>query len=293
MTTISNAPTLTQREVNAYRIRRGIGRVFLYALLIFFVFLAVTPFIVSAFTAFKTNNEIVQGAFAPPAVWRWSNFGEAWEQARFSTYFGNSIIIVIPVVAASVILSTMTGFAFGRLRFRFSRALFVVFLIGVIMPLEAYIIPLYYLMDSLDLTDTRWALILPQIGMSVCFGTFWMRGFFASIPNDIVDAAKIDGCNNWNALWRVMLPLVRPAILTLVVLFFIWTWNDFLLALVMINSDELRTVPQGLAFFQGRYTTNVPLTSAGATLVAVPTIAIYVLLQRQFIRGLTGGALNG
>jgi raffinose/stachyose/melibiose transport system permease protein len=283
----------TRRMAQTDRLRKILTTTFIYVLLTIFVIIAVGPFLISAFTGFKTNDEIVRGAFSLPEVWRWSNYADAWKQARFGDYFGNSVIVVIPVVLGSVALSILTGYAFGRMRFRFSRALFMLFLLGVIMPTEAYIIPLYYLMDDLGLVDTYWALILPQIALSVCFGTFWMRGFFAAIPTEIVDAARIDGCTDWGALWRVMLPLVRPAILTLVVLLFIWTWNDFLLALVMISKEELRTLPQGLAFFQGRYTTNVPMTAAGATLVALPTIIIYFALQRHFIRGLTSGATTG
>jgi raffinose/stachyose/melibiose transport system permease protein len=162
--------------------------------------------------------------------------------------------------------------------------LFFVFLVGIMVPQEAFIIPLYHSLKKIGLVDTYWALILPQIGLSVCFGTFWMRGSFAQVPRDLVDAAKVDGCNSWTALWRVLLPVVRPAILTLVVLFFVWTWNDFLLALVLVSSEELRTLPLGLAFFRGRYAADIPLVSAGATMVALPTILIYFVFQRQFIR---------
>ena len=148
-------------------------------------------------------------------------------------------------------------------------------------------------MKRIGLVDTYWALILAQIGMSVCFGTFWMRGSFAEVPRDLADAAKVDGCNSWSALWRVLFPVVRPAVLTLVVLLFVWTWNDFLLALVLVSSEELRTLPLGLAFFRGRYATNIPLVSAGATMVALPTILIYFVFQRQFIRGIIGGSMTG
>lgn len=295
LTALPDADTLRRERRTLWigRIRRGFFAVLTYAILTVFLIVAVGPFVISAFTALKTDQEIVRGAFAPPTVWRWSNFAEAWEQAHFNRYFGNSVIVVIPVVLISAGLSIMTGYAFGRMRFRYSKALFFLFLLGVMMPTEAYIIPLYHQLRSLKLTDTYWALIMPQIGMSVCFGTFWMRGFFAQVPLELVDAAKIDGCNSWDTLWRVLFPLVIPAVLTMMVLFFLWTWNDFLLALVMISKEDLRTLPQGLAFFEGRYTTNVPLTSAGATLVALPTIVIYILLQRYFIRGITSGALAG
>jgi raffinose/stachyose/melibiose transport system permease protein len=152
---------------------------------------------------------------------------------------------------------------------------------------------LYYLQRSLGLIDTYWALILPQIGMSVCFGIFWMRTFFSGFPRDMIDSSRVDGCSSWQTLWLVLVPNAGASISTMVVLFFIWTWNDFLIALVMVSSDALRTLPLGLAFFQGRHTSNIPFIAAGATIVTLPTIVIYLLFQRQFIRGITSGTLHG
>jgi raffinose/stachyose/melibiose transport system permease protein len=279
---------------NAGRWRRRVANVMpAYILLTLFLLLAILPFMIVAFTALKSSQEIVKGPFSLPEVWRWSNFSQAWTQARFANYFQNSIIVVVPVVVISTLLSIMTGYAFGRMRFPFSRLLFFIMLLGIMLPLEALIIPLYHNMRAIDLLDTYWALILPQIGLSVSFGTFWMRGFFAEVPRDLVDAATVDGCNSWDTLWRVLLPIARPAVLSMVVLFFVWTWNDFLLALVLVSSEEVRTLPLGLAFFQGRYSTNIPLTAAGATMVALPAILIYAIFQRQFIRGITGGAIQG
>lgn len=265
----------------------------LYLLLTLFLLLAIIPFITIALTALKSRNELVYGVFALPEVWRWSNYAEAWNQGHFSQYAMNSVIVVVPVVLVSAVLSVMMGYAFGRMRFPFSRTLFFILLLGIMVPLEALIIPLYYNLRAMTLLDTYYALILPQIGMSVSFGAFWMRGFFAEVPQDLVDAATVDGCNSWDMLWRVLLPIVQPAILSMMVLFFIWTWNDFLLALVLVSTEELRTLPLGLAFFQGQRTTNIPLVAAGATMVAIPAIMLYVAFQRQFIRGITGGSVQG
>lgn len=273
--------------------RRELRAVPTYLTLVIFLLAAIVPFLIVALTALKSSNEIAQGVFKLPEVWRWGNFVHAWTQARFAYYFRSSVVVVVAVVSSSTLLSVLSGYAFGRMRFPLSGPLFFLFLLGIMAPQEAFIIPLYHNLKRIGLVDTYWALILPQVGMSVCFGTFWMRSAFAELPRDLADAAKVDGCNSWDALWRVMLPVVRPAVLTLVVLLFVWTWNDFLLALVLVSSEELRTLPLGLAFFQGRYATNVPLVSAGATMVALPTIVIYFMFQRQFIRGITGGALSG
>jgi raffinose/stachyose/melibiose transport system permease protein len=178
------------------------------------------------------------------------------------------------------------------MRFRGEQVLFYVLLIGLMVPLEATIVPLYYDLRDLGLTDTYWALILPQAGVSVAFGTFWMRAFFRSVPRSLVEAARLDGSSSWSTLWRVIMPLARPAVLTMVVLVFMWTWNEFLLALVMVSDEDLRTAPLGLAFFQGRNTSDEALLAAGSLIVAAPVVIVYLFLQRHFIRGMLSGAVK-
>ncbi len=276
--------------------RRGTGWsprvVVTYVVLSVFLILAVGPFLIVALAAFKSADEIAGNVFGLPSVWRWSNFTDAWAQGRFGLYFRSSVIVAVPVVVVSSILSILTGYAFGRMRFPGSRPLFFLFLLGIMIPAEAIVIPLYHNLRRVNLDDTYWAMILPSIALSVSFGTLWMRGFFSQVPQELIDAATVDGSNSWQTLWRILLPNAQPAILTMAVLFFVWTWNDFLLPLVLVSREELRTLPLGLAFFQGRYSANLSLMAAGAAMVALPTIAVYILLQRHFIRGLTAGAVK-
>jgi raffinose/stachyose/melibiose transport system permease protein len=171
--------------------------------------------------------------------------------------------------------------------------LFYILLLGLIVPYEATIVALYYDLRSAGITDTYFALILPQIGLSIPFGVFWMRAFFRSVPRSLLEAARIDGASTWTTLWRVLLPFGRPAVLTMMVLVFMWTWNEFLLALVMVSEENLRTAPLGLAFFQGRNTTDFALLAAGAVIVATPVVLVYIFLQRHFIRGMLTGAVKG
>jgi raffinose/stachyose/melibiose transport system permease protein len=222
-----------------------------------------------------------------------SNFGTAWRDGHFSHYLRSSLIVAVSVVVASSVLSILAGYAFGLMRFRGEQALFYLFLLGLMVPLEAIVVPLYYDFRDLGLTDTYWGLILPQVGLSVAFGTFWMRAFFRSVPRSLVEAARLDGASSWSTLWRVILPFGRPAVLTMVVLVFMWTWNEFLLALVMVSQENLRTAPLGLAFFQGRNTTDFTLLAAGSVIVATPVVLLYVFLQRHFIRGMLSGAVKG
>lgn len=264
-----------------------------YLVLALFLLLALLPFAIAVLASFKAPTELSRGVFALPEVWRWENYARAWTEGRFGQYFLSSVIVAGAVVLLATTFSILAGYAFGRMRFPLHGFLFGLLLLGIMVPQEAFIVPLYHTMRRLGLYDTYWALILPQVGLSVCFGSFWLRGAFAGVPQDLEDAARVDGCSTWGALWRVLLPVIRPALLTLVVLLFVWTWNDFLLALVLVTSEELRTLPLGLAFFQGRYSMDIALVAAGAVMVALPTIAIYVLFQRQFIQGVTAGAVQG
>jgi raffinose/stachyose/melibiose transport system permease protein len=220
------------------------------------------------------------------------SFSTAWQDGHFSSYLRSSLIVTAAVVAIATVLSILAGYAFGQMRFRGEQVLFYVMLLGLMVPLEATIVPLYYDLRDLGLTDTYWALILPQAGVSVAFGTFWMRAFFRSVPRSLVEAARLDGSTSWSTLWRVIMPLARPAVLTMVVLVFMWTWNEFLLALVMVSDEDLRTAPLGLAFFQGRNTSDEALLAAGSLIVAAPVVIVYLFLQRHFIRGMLSGAVK-
>ncbi|PKW26977.1 carbohydrate ABC transporter permease [Phycicoccus duodecadis] len=220
------------------------------------------------------------------------NFVTAWDQGHFGSYLRTSVLVSGTVVVVSVVLSLLAGYALGTMRFRGSTAMFYLFLVGIMMPSEAVLVPLYYDLRALHLTDTIWAVLLPQIAQSVAFGTFWMRAWFRSSSRAIVEAARLDGASTWRILWQVLVPLARPAVVTLTVLTFMWTWNEFLVPLVMVVSESLRTAPLGLAFFQGQYTQGFTLLAAGACIVATPVVVLYLFLQRHFIAGMLEGAVR-
>jgi raffinose/stachyose/melibiose transport system permease protein len=262
-----------------------------YVLLGVFSIIALVPIAGIVLTALQDPGQV--STFGEPAGFHVSNFSKAWSDGHFSQYLRSSAIVVVCVVAISALLSVLAGYAFGMMRFRGDQALFYLFLLGLMVPLESTVVPLYYDFRDLGLTDTYAALILPQAGVSLAFGTFWMRAFFRSVPRSLVEAARLDGSSSWSTLWRVILPLGRPAVLTMTVLIFMWTWNEFLLALVMVSSENLRTAPLGLAFFSGRNTTDFALLAAGSVIVALPVVVVYVFLQRHFIRGMLSGAIKG
>ena len=262
-----------------------------YAILGVFSVIALYPIAGIVLTALAPPGELV--GFGIPSSIHLDNFRNAWTEGHFGTYLRSSVIVAVCVVAASTLLSILSGFAFGTMRFRGATVLFYVFLLGLMVPQEALVVPLYFDLRELELIDTYWSLILPQVALSVAFGTFWMRAFFMATPRSILEAARIDGARSWTTLWRVLVPFGRPAILTMMVLVFMWTWNEFLLALVMVSSENLRTAPLGLAFFQGQHTSDLSLLAAGAVIVATPVVLVYVFLQRHFIRGMLSGAVKG
>ena len=229
--------------------------------------------------------------FALPPSFAWHNYVEAWDQGKFASSFTTSVIVAAVMVPASVGLSILGGYAFATMRFRGSRAIFYLFILGLIIPTEATIVPLYYDVRDLGLLDTYWALILLETSGELAFGIFWMRAAFISAPPSLLEAARIDGASSWRTLWRILVPFAWPAILTLTVLTFADSWNEFFLALVFTVNHM--TAPAGLASFSGRFTTNVPLVSAGAVIVAVPILVVFVVFQRQFVRGVLTGAVKG
>ncbi|MBN6042312.1 carbohydrate ABC transporter permease [Amycolatopsis sp. 195334CR] len=223
----------------------------------------------------------------------WENFAAAWTQARFGSYLLNSVLVSICVVALSLLLSVLAAYAFGTMRFRGREVLFYLVLLGLTVPAEAVVVPLYFDLRDLGLTNTYASLIFPQVAQSVAFGVFWLRTYFRSTSRGIVEAARLDGAGHWQTLWRILVPMGRPAMVTLAVLVFMWTWNEFLLARVMVTGEELRTAPLGLQFFSGPATTTVPLLAAASVLVALPVVVLYLFLQRHFIRGMVDGSVKG
>ena len=269
-----------------------IDRVVTYGVLAAFAIGALYPALSILSLALHTRNDLVTG-FAFPTDPKLDSFRAAWDQADFATGFRSSLLVATTVTAVSAALSIGTGYAFGTMRFRGDRLVFNLMLLGIVFPFEASVIPLYYDFKWAGLLNTYWALILPQIGQSVSFGTFWMRAYFLSTPRALTDAARMDGASTFRVLTEVLLPQARPALLTLCALVFVYTWNEFLLALVLIQDPEKQTAPLGLSYFAGAARAGDPTKVAAASvLVAAPILVVYVFLQRHFIRGMLAGAVK-
>lgn len=263
-----------------------------YVVALAFAVAALAPLVGVLLASLHPPGALLTGISLPDSL-NLDTFAAAWERGSFQTLMTSSLLVSSAVVVLTTLAAVPAGYAFAVIRFPFSNALFYVLIAEIIIPFEAVIIPLYYAFRELGLTNTYLALILPQAGLQVCFGTFWMRAFFRSAPIELIEAARVDGASTFQTLWRVLVPIARPAIFTLVVLVFTWSWNDFLLALVMISDDVHRTAPLGLSAFKSRYGLDVPSTAAAAILVALPILVLYVVAQRQFIRGVLSGSVKG
>ena len=264
-----------------------------YTVAILFLIISIIPFIWIWSSAFKTNMEISENPFSLPKKLHIENISEVWYKGHFNIYFTNSLIVTIPNVILVVFLSSIAGFAFSKMKFIGRDILFYMFILGFTIPVQAIIISLFYDFQNYGLINKLSGLILAETGIGLPFGIFLMRSFFMNLPNEIYDAAKIDGCSNFRFLFN-FLPLAKPAVLSLVVFQTIWSWNEFLLALLLIQSEKLRTIPLGLMFLKGgRYTLNYSQIAAGITVVSLPLIIVYLIFQRTFIEGITAGAVKG
>jgi raffinose/stachyose/melibiose transport system permease protein len=263
-----------------------------YAVLGFFAVIALAPLthvLLSALTPAGEGGT----RFHLPSRLAWSNFAAAWTEGHFSVYMLNSVLVTVGVVVLTSLLASLAGYAFALMRFPGRSVLFYVMLLGLVLPAEAFVIPLYYNLRGWGLTDTYWSLLLPQTAQSLAFGTFWMRNHFAAFPRSIIEAARLDGVGDRGLLWRILVPSARPAIMTMALLIGMWTWNEFLLPLVMTTGDRLRTAPLGLAFFQGQHSTETSLLAAASVIIAAPIVVLYLFLQRRFIDGMLSGATKG
>jgi len=265
----------------------------LYAILIVFLIISVLPIFWFVMVALKDAAELNSNPFALPKAITLDNIIEAWTVGKMKRYFVNSVIVAVPRVFAILVLATLAGYAFGKLKFPGRDPLFYFILIGMMVPIQAMVIPLYYTMQNLGLINTYWALIIPSLGLAMPFAIFMMRAFFRDIPDDMMDSAKIDGCGDFKTFLYIMLPLMVPAVTSLLVFEFAASWNEFLLPLLFVYEDTYRTLPLGLMYFSGEYTTNQSLVAAGVTIAVVPIIIVYVIFQRKFIEGITAGSVKG
>jgi raffinose/stachyose/melibiose transport system permease protein len=252
------------------------------------------PFGSVVLTAVRSQADLfANGVFAWPERFVWGNFAEAWDTGDFSIYFKNSLFLILFKVPLGILLAALAAYPLAKLRFALSTPIFIFFLLGLAVPVQVTLQPLLVMMKQLGIANTIWALIPPYVAFGLPFQIFVMRGFFRLIPDELIEAARLDGASELAIFRKIMLPLSVPALATLFIIDALATWNEFLIALVLISAKESRTVPVGLLQFQGEYSSQYTLLMAGIVISIVPVIVIFVFLQRYFVAGLTRGALKG
>lgn len=251
-----------------------------------------SPFYLLIVNTFKTMPEITASPLSWPEAFRFDAYVRAWNQASLGAYYKNSIILSVVSVALSVTVASLAAYAFSRLRFPGKQPLFFLMLAGVMLPLQVALVPLYRLLNSLGLMSSYQGMIALYVAFTVPFGVFTLTGFYKSIPVEIEEAARIDGCGWFQSYWRIVIPLAAPGLVTMVILEFIWFWNEYLVALTMIQKEAMRTVMLGVMVMANTFQLDFSLLTAGIVIAVVPPILVYIFFQKYLIRGLTAGALK-
>lgn len=269
-----------------------VGTITARAILLALMFVTLMPF-VTMFSAALAPSGTYPPGLQWPANPQWQNFIDAFQSAHMDQLLLSSTIIALGVVPVSVLIGTMAGFGIAKLAPKGSKVVYLLFVLGLTLPFEGIITPLYYEVKALGILNTKLAIILPLIGLYMPFSVYWMRAHFVNVPDEMSEAAEIDGATAWQQFWRVQVPIARPAILSLAILQFLWTWNQFLLPIVLVEVPLERTMAGALGAFQGQWGTNIPLLCAGALIILAPTVALFLVFQRQFVAALLQGAVKG
>jgi raffinose/stachyose/melibiose transport system permease protein len=262
------------------------------ALLIFNSLIMLYPIVLVVFSAFKPTFEIYATPFAPPAEWSLKNLETIWRETAFPRYLVNSVIVTSASVTSILVIAFMAAYAIARYDFRGNELIYLFFLSGLMVPLKLAIIPLFIQLTSLGLIDRHVGLILVYTAMGLPSAIFIMTGFLRTLPKELEDQARIDGASELRIMVSIMLPLARPAMVIAGIHNAVPIWNDFFFPLVFLQDDRLKTLPQGLTIFMGEFNTDWGVLFAGLGLAALPIILVYMVLSKQFIAGLTQGAVK-
>jgi raffinose/stachyose/melibiose transport system permease protein len=251
------------------------------------------PLFLMILTSFKKTRDIFFDPFGIPKSWQLENFIEVWCKAHFNIYFFNSIIVSGISILLLLTFASMAAYALARFKFKLNNIIFMLFLAGIMIPIRLGILPLFILMRDINLLNTRLSLILTYAASGMPMSVFILTGFFKSLPYELSDAAKIDGCNEFQVFYKILLPLIKPALASVTIVNFVPWWNDFFFPLLFIRSDSLKTIPLGMTIFFGQYMTDWGLLFAGMVIASIPLFILYIMMSKQFITGLTSGAVKG
>jgi raffinose/stachyose/melibiose transport system permease protein len=271
------------------RVNRPVGGAGASVLLWGYAALALVPLLLMVSNSFRTNSDLITDPLGLPTPPTTASYVEAWTTGNFATYFANSLAVTVGAVAISTAVATMAAYALARGRSRIFRWLEALFLSGLMLPIHLAILPIFYLFDGLGLIDSRLGLMLMYAASGVPFSIFVLTTFFRQLPEELEEAAALDGASHWQTFWRIMVPLVRPALATVAVFRFVPIWNDFLFPLVLLRSEDKYTLPVGLTSFFGENATNYSAVFAGLVITTIPLIVLFLVATKQIVAGLTAG----
>lgn len=273
-------------------LRSRLLKIPIHIILIIYSIISIFPFYYIIITAFKTKEEIYSNIYAPPSDWTFANIITLYKEYGFARSTLNSILVTAISILITLIISILAAYAYSKMHFKGKRFLLslTVALTGV--PIMIVIIPIYVLMSRIGMLDSYIGISFIYATFMLPFSIFLLTSFFRSIPEDLLNAASIDGCNRFQLLSKIILPLSKPVLTTLIIVNALWVWNDMLIALMFLRKDEMLTVTVALNNIGGRYANNPVLIQAGALLVAIPMILVFLLGQKYFVKGLLAGALK-
>ncbi|MDA0335913.1 MAG: carbohydrate ABC transporter permease [bacterium] len=277
------------------RLFSGARRIITQCVFMVYGVIVVFPMIWLGYTAFKPTSELFASAWALPVEWKLDNFVEAWTEAQIGDFFWNSIFVTISTLVLQLFLGAMASYALAKYRFRGQNLVYYGFLAGLMFPIFLGLVPLFFLVKTLGLLDTHLGIILVYAAFGIPFTVFVLTAFFRTIPTTIMEAGIMDGCGHFTLFLRIMLPLAKPGLTTVGIFTFISIWNEYILALVLLSSSHLRTLPLGIAVLQfvQFYEVDFGALFAGLVIVMLPTLICYIVLQEQITKGITVGAVKG
>lgn len=259
--------------------------------MLIFTFIWLIPMFSGLYTSIRVQGDITANGFLSlPREINFGNFATAWERGKVGTYLANSFIITIPSLIGMLLLSSLGAFALARYRFKGNLLIYFMFVAGTMLPFQILLLPVFYLTTRLGLYNQYGGLILIHTAFQLGFCTFVLRNYMRTVPSEILEAARIDGAGEFRLYYGIMMPLSLPALAALATLQFTWVFNDYLWAIVLISSGDMKPVTAGVAALRGQFITDWPVLIAGALIATLPTVFVFTFLQRYFIQGLTLGS---
>lgn len=277
--------------------KRGMKKIGLYlleAMLVIWAIIQLYPLFWLFLFSVKNNTEIFGGNILGfPRIWQWSNYSEALSSGNVGRYFINSSIVTVLTIVISSILVATSAYAIVRMKWKYSKLVLTIFLMGMMVPIHATLLPLFIILKNLNLLNTYASLVIPYVAFAIPMGIFILTGFLYTIPRELEESAFLDGCSIYKSFYYIILPLIRPALATIAIFTYLSTWNELMFANTFINNDAIKTLTVGIMSLSGQYQTEWGPIGAGLVIATIPTILIYVLLSEQVQKSLVVGAVKG